>query len=90
MNKTTQTLTAARIYSIKLQATSSSNEKKQIISQYKDDENICRLLQYVYSPYVHFGVTSSNFKKLNHICDTDDAYEEDDQWPQILVEGVVY
>ena len=75
MNKTTQTLTAARIYSIKLQATSSSNEKKQIISQYKDDENICRLLQYVYSPYVHFGVTSSNCKKLNHICDTDDAYE---------------
>ena len=75
MNQTSQTLITAQVLSFRLRATSSSNEKKQILSEYKDEGNICKLLQYVYSPYIHFGVTSSNCNKLSHLCDADNGYE---------------
>lgn len=70
-----KTLQVVKNFSEELQSTSSSNEKKVIIEKFKSNKYLCKVLNYTYSPYIHFGVSSKNCKKLNHICDTDDCYE---------------
>ena len=57
-----------------LQATSSSNNKKDIIKKYSKNKHLRNILVNVYSPYIHFGVSSKNCKKLSHLCNTDDTH----------------
>ena len=60
-------LQAAKNYSKELQSTSSSNEKKEIIKRFSKNKQLTELLVQVYSPYIHFGVSSKNCKKLSHL-----------------------
>ena len=52
----------------KLKSTNSTNDKIDIIKGYKDDEIICTLLEYVYSPFKQYYITSTQLKKLKHLC----------------------
>ena len=52
----------------KLKATNSTNEKIDIIKEYKDNTLICEILEYVYSPFKQYYTTSANLKKLSHLC----------------------
>ena len=72
--ETQRTLQAVTNFSQELQATSSSNEKIEIIKSYSQNKWLCQVLQYVYSPYIQFGVTSDNCKKRHDLCDSDDLY----------------
>ena len=52
----------------KLKSTNSTNEKIEILKEYKDDDDICNLLEYVYSPFKQYYITSTQLKKLKHLC----------------------
>tara|TARA_R110002020_G_scaffold294130_3_gene509947 strand:+ start:3248 stop:4564 length:1317 start_codon:yes stop_codon:yes gene_type:complete len=52
----------------KLKSTNSTNDKIKIMKEYKDDEDICNLLKYVYSPFKQYHITSAQLKKLKHLC----------------------
>jgi len=67
-------LQVVKTFSEELQATSSSNNKKDIIKKYSKNKHLRNILVNVYSPYIHFGVSSKNCKKLSHLCDTDDTH----------------
>ena len=71
--QTQKTLQVIRNFSNDLRATSSSNDKKDIIKTYSKNHWLTDILVYVYSPYIHFGVSSKNCKKLSHLCDSNDA-----------------
>jgi len=71
--QTQKTLQVIRNFSNDLRATSSSNDKKDIIKTYSKNHWLTDILVYVYSPYIHFGVSSKNCKKLSHLCDPNDA-----------------
>ena len=71
--QTQKTLQVIRNFSNDLRATSSSNDKKYIIKTYSKNHWLTDILVYVYSPYIHFGVSSKNCKKLSHLCDPNDA-----------------
>ena len=47
-----------------MKATSSSNNKKQILQKYAGSEFIMKVLYYTNSPYITYGVTSSAFEKF--------------------------
>jgi DNA ligase-1 len=49
-----------------LNTTNSSNEKKEILKKYPQCKT---LLEYVYSPYKKFNITSTNLKKRNDLID---------------------
>lgn len=53
-----------------MKATSSLNEKKEIIASIKDDEFIKETLQYALDPYKKYYVTSKNCKKNPHLICT--------------------
>jgi len=61
MLKTLQTLVD------NLQSTTSSNKKIEILETYSEIEDIKNILVQVYSPYIHFGVSSKNCIKLEHL-----------------------
>ena len=63
------TLQTVKTFSSELQSTSSSNSKKKIIEKFSENHQLREVLQYTYSPYIHFGTSSENCKKLNHIID---------------------
>lgn len=67
-------LQVVKTFSEELQATSSSNNKKDIIKKYSKNKHLRNILVNVYSPYIHFGVSSKNCKKLSHLCNTDDTH----------------
>ena len=67
-------LQVVKNYSTDLQATSSSNAKKEIIKRYSKNSSLIHILENVYSPYIHFGVSSKNCKKLSHLCSSDDTH----------------
>ena len=46
-----------------LKSTNATNEKIEILKQYKDDEYVCSILESVYSPFKQFHVTSKTCKK---------------------------
>ncbi len=46
-------------YVDEMRSTSSANSKKAILEKYKDNEFIMKVLYYVNSPYITFGVTSN-------------------------------
>ena len=71
--QTQKTLQVIRNFSNDLRATTSSNDKKEIIKTYSKNHWLTDILVYVYSPYIHFGVSSKNCKKLSHLCDPNDA-----------------
>jgi len=71
--QTQKTLQAVRNFSNDLRSTSSSNDKKEIIKSYSKNHWLTDILVYVYSPYIHFGVTSKNCKKLSHLCSTNNT-----------------
>lgn len=50
-----------------LQLTTSSNQKIKCLKVYSEIEDIKKILVQVYSPYIHFGVSSKNCKKLSHL-----------------------
>ena len=52
----------------KLKSTNSTNDKIDIMKEYKEDEVICTLLEYVYSPFKQYHITSTQLKKLKHLC----------------------
>jgi DNA ligase 1 len=52
----------------RLKSTNSNNDKIDIIREYKDDKLICEILEYVYSPFKQYYTTSTNLKKLSHLC----------------------
>ena len=47
----------------KLKATNSTNDKIDIIKEYKDDYLINQVLEYTYSPFKQFHLTSATVKK---------------------------
>lgn len=47
----------------KLQATTGRKEKESILSQYKDNENIKAIFQYVYDPYIILGLSKKSLTK---------------------------
>lgn len=47
----------------KLQATTGRKEKESILSQYKDDENVKTIFQYVYDPYIILGLSKKSLIK---------------------------
>jgi DNA ligase-1 len=49
----------------KLNSSNSSTHKIEVLKQYKNDAEIKRILEYVYSPFKQFYITSSGLKK-NH------------------------
>lgn len=51
-----------------INASNSTNDKIQFLSFYEDQEDIKKLLHYVYSPYIKFGVTSANVSKRLKDC----------------------
>ena len=54
----------------RLKSTNSNNDKIDIIREYKDSELICEILEYVYSPFKQYHTTSTNLKKLSHLCNS--------------------
>ena len=52
----------------RLKSTNSSNNKIEILREYRDNPMICEILEYVYSPFKQYHTTSANLKKLNHLC----------------------
>ena len=52
----------------RLKSTNSSNNKIEILREYKDNPMICEILEYVYSPFKQYHTTSANLKKLSHLC----------------------
>jgi len=55
-----------------MRATSSSNEKIEILKQ--QSEFIKKVLEYTYNPYKQYYVTSKTCKKNNHLVNEDAAY----------------
>ena len=55
-----------------MRATSSSNEKVEILKQ--QSEFIKKVLEYTYNPYKQYYVTSKTCKKNNHLVNEDAAY----------------
>ena len=51
----------------KLNASNSTNDKVEVLKTYKLDKEVQDMLVMVYSPYVHFGVSSANCKKNGEI-----------------------
>lgn len=51
----------------RLNATNSSNDKLDVLKLYSDDKDIQKILLYIYSPYMQYGVTSANCKKNSEI-----------------------
>lgn len=47
----------------KLQATTGRKEKESILSQYKDNENVKTIFQYVYDPYIILGLSKKSLIK---------------------------
>ena len=47
----------------KLKSTNSTNDKIDIIKEYKDDYMIKKVLKYTYSPFKQFHLTSATVKK---------------------------
>jgi len=58
-----------------LNSSNSSNQKLEILSKYKDNEFLKKVLEYTYSPYKQFGVTSDNCIKLSNLP-AFDIYED--------------
>ena len=52
----------------KLKATNSTNDKIDIIKEYKDDSMIKQVLKYVYSPFKQYYIKSTQLKKLKKLC----------------------
>ena len=52
----------------KLKATNSTNDKIDIIKEYKDDSLIKKVLKYVYSPFKQYYIKSTQLKKLKKLC----------------------
>lgn len=50
-----------------LKSTNATNEKIEILKQYKDDEYVCGILESVYSPFKQFHVTSKTCKKNKNL-----------------------
>lgn len=60
-----------KIYSLmiaELSATTSNNDKKNILARYGSYDNITSLLEYTYSTYMQYHVTSTNCKKKSELC----------------------
>jgi DNA ligase-1 len=51
----------------KLNASNSTNDKVEVLKTYKLDKEVQDMLVMIYSPYVHFGVSSSNCMKNGEI-----------------------
>jgi DNA ligase-1 len=71
--QTQKTLQAVKNFSNDLRATTSSNDKKEIIKTYSKNHWLTDILVYTYSPYIHFGVSSKNCKKLSHLRTTNNT-----------------
>ena len=52
-----------------LNKTNSSNEKINILSEYKTDSDVCKFFNYVYNPFYMYGVTSKNLIKNNKLSE---------------------
>ena len=53
----------------------SSNEKKLILSQYKEDENLQQIIKYTYDPNINFGENvQENIINLSETDTLDDVY----------------
>ena len=68
------TLTTLQKLVSELKTTTSTNAKIEVLKQYSESNNIKNILVQVYSPYIQFGVSSKNCKKLSHLCDSDDTH----------------
>ena len=53
----------------KLINTSSRNEKESILSEYKDDEEIKEILNFVYNPYIITGISKKKVEKFRYHFD---------------------
>ena len=61
------TLNTLQILVDDLNLTNSTNAKIKVLETYSEIEDIKKILVQVYSPYIHFGVSSANCKKLSHL-----------------------
>ena len=61
------TLNTLQILVDDLNLTNSTNAKIKVLETYSEIEDIKKILVQVYSPYIHFGVSSKNCIKLEHL-----------------------
>ena len=52
----------------RLKSTNSTNDKIDIIKEYKDDSMVKKVLKYVYSPFKQYYIKSTQLKKLKKLC----------------------
>ena len=62
MNKSTD-LKRIQDFVTRLKSTNATNNKIDIIKEYKEDHDIKEVLKYTYSPFKQYHVTSKNCKK---------------------------
>ena len=58
-----------------LQATSSSNSKKEIIKKYSDNHFIKKVLRYTFDSFKKYNVTSPALKKRKDLCENPGYYD---------------
>lgn len=66
----------------KLKNTNSATEKVEILSQYKNDEEVCKFFKYAYNSFYMYGISSKNLKKNNNLSELEffkDLFELLDQ-----------
>ncbi len=59
----------------KLKDTNATNEKIEIIKEYKNDSIIKKVLKYTYSPFKQFYITSTTVKKNQMLCDPNQIHD---------------
>ena len=59
----------------KLKDTNATNEKIEIIKEYKNDSIIKKVLKYTYSPFKQFYITSTTAKKNQMLCDPNQIHD---------------
>ena len=59
----------------KLKDTNATNEKIEIIKEYKNDSIIKKVLKYTYSPFKQFYITSTTAKKNKMLCDPNQIHD---------------
>lgn len=52
-----------------LKKTNSASEKIEILSQYRNDAEICKFFMYVYNTFYMYGVSSKNLKKNSNLSE---------------------
>lgn len=65
-----------RLFVEEMNSSNSTNHKIEVLTKYKDNSFILKVLQYTYHPYKQYGVTSANLKKRSDLVAPTDVYDD--------------